>query len=195
MVYDDFVGIEPNAYSAEFCQKAIAYYDAMAQAGFAYDRQAIDDASKVTKDDSAVFCTSTVREMLAIKAPTDLFNEFNQLFWGTYYKTYMQEYGVLQDVSAQAAPAFKIQKTQIGGGYHVWHFEDGNRQFASRILAWMVYLNDVEQGGETEFLYQHKRYRPTAGTLLIWPAGFTHTHRGNPPLSNAKYVITGWVEL
>jgi hypothetical protein len=59
----------------------------------------------------------------------------------------------------------------------------------------MLYLNDVEDGGETEFLYQRMRVKPKQGTLLIWPAGFTHTHRGNPPLSNNKYVITGWSEF
>ncbi|MCA9546643.1 MAG: 2OG-Fe(II) oxygenase [Myxococcales bacterium] len=195
MVFEGFVGIERGAYSAEFCQAAIAYYEMMAAAGFAFDRAVIDNASKVTKDDRAVFCTSTVREALSIRAPMDLFNEFNQQFWETHYPAYIAEYGILQDVSSQAAPAFKIQKTRVGGGYHVWHFEDGARQFAPRMLAWSVYLNDVAEGGETEFLYQHKRYRPEAGTLLIWPAGFTHTHRGNPPLSNDKYIITGWVEV
>ena len=58
----------------------------------------------------------------------------------------------------------------------------------------MIYLNDVEEGGETEFLYQSIRVAPKAGTLLIWPAGFTHTHRGNPPLSGDKYIATGWVQ-
>lgn len=195
MIFDGFVGIEEGAYSSEFCRTAIAYYEAMERAGFAFDRAAIDNSTKVTKDDTSVFCTSTAREVLAIRAPMDLFNEFNRLFWETYYRAYMEQFGILQDVSAQAAPAFKIQKTRVGGGYHVWHFENGARQFASRILAWSVYLNEVTEGGETEFLYQHKRYRPTEGTLLIWPAGFTHTHRGNPPLSNDKYIITGWVEF
>jgi len=59
----------------------------------------------------------------------------------------------------------------------------------------MIYLNDVEEGGETEFLYYARRIKPTQGTLLIWPAYFTHAHRGNPPLSNTKYIITGWIEF
>ena len=57
-----------------------------------------------------------------------------------------------------------------------------------------MYLNDVEEGGETEFLYQSRRVKPKRGRLAIWPAQFTHMHRGNPPLSGDKYVITGWVE-
>jgi hypothetical protein len=64
-----------------------------------------------------------------------------------------------------------------------------------RICSWGVYLNTVEQGGETEFLYYPKRIKPTTGTLILWPAGYTHAHRGNPPISNTKYILTGWVEM
>jgi hypothetical protein len=59
----------------------------------------------------------------------------------------------------------------------------------------MVYLNDIVEGGETEFLHQRKRIKPKKGTVLLFPPYFTHTHRGNPPLSNEKYAITGWMCL
>jgi hypothetical protein len=62
-------------------------------------------------------------------------------------------------------------------------------------MAFILYLNDVEDGGETEFLYYHKRIKPKQGTLILFPAGYTHTHRGNPPLKGSKYILTGWVEL
>ena len=88
----------------------------------------------------------------------------------------------------------KIQKTRPGEGYHMWHSESIGRQSTCRELAWMLYLNDVEEGGETEFLYQKVRFKPKKGDFLIWPAGFTHVHRGNPPLSNDKYIATGWIE-
>ena len=42
---------------------------------------------------------------------------------------------------------------------------------------------------------KHLRVKPKQGTLVIWPAAFTHTHRGNPPLSNDKYIVTGWTEF
>jgi hypothetical protein len=89
----------------------------------------------------------------------------------------------------------KIQKTKPGQGYHVWHTEATTRENCNRLFAFMLYLNDVDEGGETEFLYLKKRFTPQKNRLLIWPAGFTHTHRGNQPLSGEKYVITGWIEL
>lgn len=88
----------------------------------------------------------------------------------------------------------KIQKTLPGEGYHQWHFESDSRERSGRVASWGLYLNTVEEGGETEWLYQSVRVPATKGTLAIWPAGYTHTHRGNPPLSNEKYLLTGWIE-
>ena len=65
----------------------------------------------------------------------------------------------------------------------------------SRLLLVMGYLNDVEEGGETEFLYQSKRVKSKKGRIVICPSGFTHTHRGNPPLKGNKYMINGWIEF
>ena len=58
-----------------------------------------------------------------------------------------------------------------------------------------LYLNTVEEGGETEFLYQSMRVSPVQGTMLLWPAPWTQTHRGNPPLKGTKYIITTWLEF
>ena len=53
-------------------------------------------------------------------------------------------------------------------------------------------MNDNFDGGETEFLYQQRREQAITGDLLIFPAAFTHTHRGNPPLGGVKYIATTW---
>jgi len=80
-----------------------------------------------------------------------------------------------------------------GDGYHRWHSERFGMATTERVLAWTIYLNTVKEGGETEFLYQGKRVEAKAGRIVIWPAGWTHVHRGNPPLSNEKYILTGWI--
>ena len=58
----------------------------------------------------------------------------------------------------------------------------------------MMFLNDDFEGGETEFLYLYERVKAKRGMMLLWPAGFTHTHRGNPVLSGEKYISTSWLE-
>ena len=87
-----------------------------------------------------------------------------------------------------------MQKTEQSQGYHVWHMEHSSGMDSYRtICAWALFLNDVEEGGELEFLYQSKRVKPKQGDFVLWPAGYTHHHRGNPPISGVKYIYTGWL--
>ena len=89
----------------------------------------------------------------------------------------------------------KIQKTLPKEGYHVWHVEWNSTSFdqLQRCLVYSIYLNDVEEGGETEFLHFSKRVKPKTGRIVIWPAAFPYVHRGNPPLSGEKYMLTSWI--
>lgn len=96
--------------------------------------------------------------------------------------------------------AINMQKyTKQTGGYPYWHSEhfphpsDQQQRSLHRVLLWLIYLNDVEQGGETEFLYQQTKLQPTAGSLVLAPCGFTHTHCGHPPISSDKYVLASWI--
>ena len=89
----------------------------------------------------------------------------------------------------------KLQKTKPSEGYHVWHYEAAEHETMNRICFFILYLNDVAEGGETEFLKQSIRVVPEKGTLIIAPANYTAMHRGNPPLSNDKYILTGWVTI
>jgi prolyl 4-hydroxylase len=63
----------------------------------------------------------------------------------------------------------------------------------------MVYLNDVEEGGATEFPYIDFVSRPERGSLLVWnnisPDGEPNImtlHAGNPVVRGTKYIITKW---
>lgn len=93
-----------------------------------------------------------------------------------------------------------LQKYEKGqGGYFHWHSEhfpdpsDPQQDSLHRTLVWMFYLNDVEEGGETEFFYQKIKSKPKKGSLVIFPSDFTHTHRGQKPISDDKYIFTSWV--
>lgn len=91
------------------------------------------------------------------------------------------------------SPYIKFQKTSPGGGYHIWHYENSSLDIAARELVWTIYLNDLPDGeGETEFLYQHRRIKPSKGTVVVFPAGMTHVHRGNTVFTTDKYILTGW---
>lgn len=195
---ENFIGIFKNAYTKQFCEEVIKHYENMVDSGYGQSRFDTGKEPRTRKDDMQVFSDDVDQEPLVnhIQMPLRQHKKiFNELFWGNYFPIYEQEYSSLKDSGLHANYSFKIQKTKIGGGYHIWHYESGNREVCQRLLTWILYLNDVHEGGETEFLYQHMRVKPEQGTLVIWPAAFTHTHRGNPPLSNEKYIVTGWTEF
>jgi hypothetical protein len=188
-----FIGVYENAFSKEYCERVISYFDSMQKNGHTKNRVQKDNRANIFKDDDIFY--GHAEEFVNLKVAGKLCAELNETFWKIYLEQYAKDFGVLTNSGNHNNFAFKIQKTAVGGGYHVWHYEADARETCHRLLTWMVYLNDVEEGGETEFLYQHKRISPKQGTLVIWPAAFTHTHRGNPPLSNEKYIVTGWTEF
>jgi hypothetical protein len=193
---ENFVGIYENAFSKEFCENVINQFNLLQEQGFTKTRQELNDADKVTKDDSAIWTGSFYNTEVDVRGMHNLIGkEFNDVFWGQCYPHYAENFSVLQTSGPHNIFGNKVQQTKIGQCYHVWHYESANRESCNRLLTHIIYLNDVDEGGETEFLYGIKRYKPKAGTLLIFPAAFTHTHRGNPPLSNDKYIITGWTEF
>ncbi|HET8819804.1 MAG TPA: 2OG-Fe(II) oxygenase [Xanthomonadaceae bacterium] len=106
---------------------------------------------------------------------------------------------LLDLVSATLRPgAINLQRYAAGrGGYPYWHCElyprDAGCDTLHRHLLWTLYLNDGFDAGETEFLFQQRKIVPKAGTLLIAPAAFTHTHRGNRPEGGDKVIATSWI--
>ncbi|MBT2119250.1 2OG-Fe(II) oxygenase [Dyella sp. LX-66] len=94
--------------------------------------------------------------------------------------------------------SINLQRYRAGsGGYPYWHCElfprDATAQTLHRHLLWTIYLNDGFAEGETEFLHQDRKVAPRTGSLLLAPAAFTHTHRGNRPRGGDKYIATSWV--
>jgi hypothetical protein len=87
---------------------------------------------------------------------------------------------------------FNIQKYSPTQGYHAWHCEKSNLGTARRHLVFMTYLNDVKEGGETEWFYQKLKVKPEKGLTIIFPTDWTFTHKGYTTIDEDKYIITGW---
>jgi len=96
-------------------------------------------------------------------------------------------YGEVRDLG------FQIQKYEKGVGKYVFHNDGyiytGNEK---RILTYLWYLNDIEEGGETSF-YEKGKIIPEQGKLVIFPSCWTYPHSGLMPISHDKYIITGWI--
>jgi hypothetical protein len=188
---ENFVGVYDGVFSPEFCDKIIDHYEWCAKNNRTWSRE---DSGTIKKDNSCLLNSTHSIDFPSEKI-SFLIDEFNAGFWDICYKDYSQTYSVLNDHDNHTIFTYKVQKTLPAEGYHLWHCENGEKVFRNRIAAYSLYLNDVDEGGETEFLYLSKRVAPKKGRLVIWPANFPWTHRGNPPLSGEKYIMTGWIEF
>jgi len=115
---------------------------------------------------------------------------------GDAFQLYTAEYnGMVDSADPLSSWTYKVQRTSPGGGYHVWHCENGSFLYRDRVCTWMIYLNDIpyENGGATDFLHQKTSFQPTKGTIVFWPACYTHMHRGAFLTGDIdKYIATGW---
>jgi hypothetical protein len=186
----NFIEVYNDVFDDEYCRNAINFMDYSEEHGFCSDRQA-DGADPTEIQDNAVFIPNARLE----NGPYDLASICNKNLWGVAYAQYAKKYGILKRLGPHNSFTMKLQKTRPGEGYHVWHAESMVRTDCHRVLTWSIYLNDNFDAGETEFLYQQYRYKPKQGDVVIFPAAFTHTHRGNPPINGTKYIITGWIEF
>ena len=119
------------------------------------------------------------------------YNQSLQLCLESYCETYkevkaLRHFGLCEH--------YNIQKYPVGGGFKKWHFENSGWEETDRVLVWMTYLNDVEDGG-TQFKYQNFTSPAKKGLTLIWPPYWNFTHRGIVSNTNEKFIITGWYSL
>ena len=108
---------------------------------------------------------------------------------------YIEKYPMCNFYSAWAiTETINVQYYKPTAGFHAWHTERTTfiEPGTSRHLVFMTYLNDVEDEGETEFYHQGIKVKPKKGLTLIWPADWTHTHRGIASKTQEKYIVTGW---
>ena len=178
---ENFIRTYENVITDEGCDYLIDLIDRQVIAGNAVDRIRagwLDD------------------KQLTIDAyyPT-LAKEINEDLINNAFRHYCTDFPWLSSRGSWLSGALLLQKTCPTKGFHHWHCENSSWHDAARWVAWMVYLNDVEEGGETEFLYQSLRIKPKKGMAVIWPGTYTHLHRGNPPLKGDKYILTGWFTL
>jgi hypothetical protein len=189
---NNFIGVYDNYITIEECNKAIKLFENENKFNNTINRIGGENAPVLQKQDQQYYVTGGNIEIWWQDLKSLIFNY--DIAWNHYVKNVgaQEAYGGLRFKFTN----MKIQKTLPTEGYHVWHIEHSNDMHNSkRAFVFSIYLNDVEEGGETEFLHFSKRVQPKTGRIVIWPAGFPYLHRGNPPLSNEKYILTSWMML
>lgn len=182
----DFIGCFDGFVKPEECQKVIDFFESEHEQKKTLSRRATDGAAKNIRSDTCLFIDHNFNQKIFENIMLGLRKTLEIYFDETSFLNFLR----LND--AHLLP-IKIQKTAPGEGFHDWHVEKFYKDFCSRILVYTIYLNDIEEGGETEFLLQHQRVKAKQGRICIFPSTFPYLHRGNPPLKDCKYIITSWL--
>jgi hypothetical protein len=183
--YRDFIGFYSNCLSKEVCSRIIKDAEPLFEARA---RKIVTQGAEQMPTFEFGRLDYSFNATLHLPAAAKLVDDVLQ----QCVEQYARAYFVVKQIRASSKEV-KLQKTPPRGGYHFWHCEHFSQSTGPRVLAWMIYLNDIPLGeGETEFIWQKLRVQPEAGKCLIWPTQFTHTHRGNPVYSTDKYIATGW---
>ena len=189
---NNFIGTYDGYITEEECKKAINLFEKQSKFDAVINRQEFEQSSILDKQDLQFFSAPANLEVWHRDLKVLLAN------FDIALKHYENNTGIkdVYGIKEFRYTQLKIQKTLPTEGYHLWHTEWGPTEEAlKRALAFSVYLNEVEEGGETEFLHFSKRVKSKTGRIVIWPAAFPYIHRGNPPLAGEKYILTSWLLL
>lgn len=87
---------------------------------------------------------------------------------------------------------FRIKKYKNDGNdCFNTHVDVTTYESARRFLSFFWYLNDVDSGGET--IFQDLTIVPKKGKLVVFPPTWTFPHKGCPPISNEKYLLSTYL--
>ena len=190
----DYIGVYDGFVTKVDCEKAIAVYEDQEKLNKTLNRMASENQSILAKQDKQFFAGGHNIDVWWEDLKPLVFNF--DIAWQHYANTTGAAKAYNYDGKDFKYTNIKIQKTLPTEGYHIWHVEHGvGHGQEPRAFVFSVYLNDVKDGGETEFLNFSQRVEPKTGRIVIWPAGFPYVHRGNPPLKGTKYILTSWMML
>tara|TARA_B100000287_G_scaffold38281_1_gene35087 strand:+ start:3555 stop:4181 length:627 start_codon:yes stop_codon:yes gene_type:complete len=184
----NFIYVKDNALSSKDCERAIKFFELNSK-----DHSAGRTSGGVNKEykNSMDWC-----KWFPDKDALDImFMDCMKIMC----EEYKERHSALQHLpdSWHITPAYNMQKYEPGGGFYNWHCEHGDwtsfpdSNNIRRNLAWMIYLNDVPDGG-TDFLEQDYTCEAKAGRAVLWPAYWTHTHKSQISNTLPKYIATGW---
>jgi hypothetical protein len=186
---EDFIGTFDNFVRPETCDDLIDFFEKEKKMQNTWSRKNSENVSGNFKSDEQFYVTRDHLEGSGKKSFEEVLTSLREAL-----EIYAKQTDILRymEVEELHLCVSKIQKTLPSQGYHVWHVEKSYTSACSRVLVYTIYFNDIIAGGETEFLFQKKRVPAKKGRICIFPAHFPYVHRGNPPLDEAKYIMTSW---
>lgn len=131
----------------------------------------------------------------------DQINKFDSLIFKKVNEAisiYKKEFWGLETWENIIDTGYRIQRYLKNDGFYKVHIDGCNwfdENSAKRVLAIIIYLNDVEEGGETAFPEHNYKVKAKKGRLAIFPAIWTHPHAAEVPISNDKWIISSFITV
>ena len=128
-----------------------------------------------------------------IGAPISIWEQYHEELW-KFVNDYITKYKFMDfggTFMLRYLPT--IQWYKPGEGYYKWHIDGAQLSCCDRAMVYMTYLNDMSEGGGTMFYHQDYTVTPKKGKTVIFPAAYTHLHKGEISLTQEKYILTGWI--
>ena len=180
-----FIGGYDNTISSKYCKKIIDFFednkDLQFRGRYIIDGQTIRDPSvKDSKDITLYFNDETIPSTIISR----ILNAKTSIYIDTFRSTHIVD-------TFSVEMGYNLQRYNPGQGYHVIHCENYGRGI-ERVLAWTLYLNTVTDGGGTYYPEYDKTIDAVEGRLCIFPAFWTHAHKGIVSNTETKYIATGW---
>ncbi len=184
---ETFIRAYDNTLNLEFCQQLIDVFEASPN-----KHQGVTSAGVVQPNKRSIdmFYDVNVQPFKQIDAILHASAVAN---FKLYFKEFERYFRTVTQKFDDTGFCFRKYEKNIGGFDE--HSDVGGISTANRALAFMWYLNDVEEGGETEFIAQNIKIKPKAGRLAIFPANWTHLHKGNAAMSNDKYIVNSFLVM
>ena len=147
----------------------------------------IDESKKKSLD-------ITIDPIDLVKKEYSIFNKYFEQLHLCYLDYKLQWPFLNNTIKTLDIPSFNLQKYNPGDHFSHTHCERDSINNMHRVFAWMTYLNDLSyDNGATSFSHFDIKIKPEKGKTLIWPADWTHAHRGEILKKETKYIITGWM--
>jgi hypothetical protein len=170
------------------CDKIIEFFDANPlEQNVGAISGGVDENKKKTRD-------IAIKPKLFEQKKYSIFNTYVQEIIG-FFADYKDQWPFLTTISGIEIGTFNVQKYAPGGHFNAVHTERSGADTQHRLLAFMTYLNNVDDGGETHFTHFNIKIKPAKGKTLIWPAEWTHAHSGGLVAKGNKYIVTGWIQF
>ena len=187
----DFIHINNNSIPIDICSKIISTFEKEPNKYKGVTSNGLNTNIKDTLDyliDMNVTETSMWYDINIF-----LYNELSKNLV-QFDKIIFEKYGFHFFGEKLGDTGFMIQRYTKNKGKFMYHEDFSIKSTMHRVITFIWYLNNVDEGGETEFCGDF-RIKPTAGKLVLFPASWCYPHCGIMPISDDKYIITGWLHV